>query len=75
MSLSLSLSIYIYIYIYSSNRGVTYVSHINSSELGAEHRCKYTLIKEAPVANFFPSFFDTSLSLTPKISGKNIRSI
>jgi hypothetical protein len=28
---------------------------------------KYTLTTEAPVANFFPSFFEASLSFTPKI--------
>jgi hypothetical protein len=32
-----------------------------------------TLTTEAPVANFFPSFFDASLSFTPTISGKNVR--
>jgi hypothetical protein len=31
-----------------------------------------TLTTEAPVANFFPSFFEASLSFTPKGSGKNI---
>lgn len=30
-------------------------------------RTYYTLTTEAPVANFFPSFFEASLSLTPDV--------
>lgn len=30
-------------------------------------KTKHTLTTEAPVANFFPSFFEASLSLTPEM--------
>lgn len=32
----------------------------------------YTLTTDAPVANFFPSFFEASLSLTPNCPGNKV---
>jgi len=51
-----------------------------SQEKGSQHefykhhkRFQQTLTTEAPVANFFPSFLEASLSLTPECNKKNVK--